>query len=162
MGYAGACRMYHDASLKAFVVRKCRDLIDRYQRPDGTISTYANAKEVKDSWNLWGRKYTLWALLESYELTGEKFMLDAATRLMDQQIAMLDEMKLDLHETGAFMGLPSCSVLRPLLMLHRHTGASRFLDYARRIVSAWERSGGTNPGLVCNAFSDKFVHEWFS
>ena len=159
--FTGAYRMERKPELREFIVRKCRRLVERFQRPDGAITTYADVRQVRGGWNLWGRKYTLWGLLEAYDATGEKFMLDACVKLVDQQIAMLDDMGMELHATGAFMGMPSCSVLKPLLILYERTGEKRFLDYARRIVLAWEKSGEGNPGLVVNALGARPIHEWF-
>ena len=161
LGFTGAYRMDRKPELRDFIVGKCRRLVERFQRADGAITTYADVRQVRKGWNLWGRKYTLWGLLEAYDATGEKFMLDACVNLVDQQIAMLDEMGIELYETGMFMGMPSCSVLNPLLILYERTGEKRFLDYARRIVQTWEKSGNGNPGLVVNALGDRPVHEWF-
>ena len=154
-----------DNELKAWALSRARELIRRHQRPNGTIATYRNEEFLVYSqgwnWNLWGRKYTLWALLEIYEATGAKDILDAARKLMDQQIEMLHRLDIPIWRTGCYVGLPSMSVLKPLLILYRHTGEQCYLDYAVEIVSGWKREGNPAPNLLVNAFSDLPVADWY-
>jgi uncharacterized protein YyaL (SSP411 family) len=69
-----------------------RRLVSGYMGDDGYIGTYADPRFVKGGWNLWGRKYTLWALVEAYEATGERWILDAAAKTADQMIVLLADM----------------------------------------------------------------------
>ena len=155
----------HDDGLKAWALERARELIRRHQRPNGAITTYRDEEYLRYSqgwnWNLWGRKYTLWAFLEIYEATGAQDILLAARRLMDQQIEMLHRLKLPIWETGCYVGLPSMSVLKPLLLLYRHTNEPRYLDYAREIVDGWRREGNPAPNLLVNAFSERPVADWY-
>ncbi|MBR4616891.1 MAG: glycoside hydrolase family 127 protein, partial [Kiritimatiellae bacterium] len=112
-------------------------------------------------WNIWGRKYTLWALLESYDLTGEKELLQAGVRMADHLMGQLKRLDKELAETGSFAGLPSMSILKPMVMLGERTGERRFLDFAREIVEDNDRADGRKPNLIANAFSGKPVHEWY-
>lgn len=154
-----------DDGLKRWALERARELIRRHQRADGAITTYANAEYLVYSqgwnWNLWGRKYTLWALLEIYEATGATDVLDAAGRLMDQQMEMLRRLDVPIYRTGCYVGLASMSVLKPLLLLYRHTGAERYREYAGEIVSAWRREGNPAPNLLVNAFSERAVADWY-
>ena len=81
--YAGAIRYTRDAKLAAWCVKKAHHLIDTYQHPDGYLSTYANpdvlranpdSPDYEKHWcfNIWGQKYTMWALVELYRATGDK------------------------------------------------------------------------------------------
>ncbi len=155
----------HDDGLKAWALERARELIRKHQRPDGYLGTYRDPEYLRYgqgwNWNLWGRKYTLWAFLEIYEATGARDVLEAAKKLMDQQIAMLHRLKLPIWETGCYVGLPSMSVLKPLLVLYRHAPETRYLDYAREIVSGWEREGNPAPNLLVNAFSERPVADWY-
>ena len=155
----------HDDDLKAWALERARELIRRHQRPDGAITTYRDEEYLSYSqgwnWNLWGRKYTLWAFIEIYEATGAQDVLLAARRLMDQQIEMLRRLKLPIWETGCYVGLPSMSVLKPLLLLYRHTKDPRYLQYAREIVAGWRRVGNPAPNLLVNAFSERPVADWY-
>ena len=154
-----------DSKLKNWALSRARELVRRHQRPNGTISTYSDEAYLCYSqgwnWNLWGRKYTLWALLEIYEATGAVDILAAARRLMDQQIEMLHRLDVPIWRTGCYVGLASMSVLKPLLLLYRHTGESCYLDYANEIVSGWRRKGNPAPNLLVNAFSERNVADWY-
>ena len=155
----------HDEGLKAWALGRARELIRKHQRPNGTITTYRDEEYLLYSqgwnWNLWSRKYTLWAFLEIYEATGAKDILDASRRLMDQQIEMLHRLKIPIWVTGCYVGLPSMSVLKPLLVLYRHTDEPRYLEYAKEIVSGWRREGNPAPNLLVNAFSECPVADWY-
>lgn len=165
LGLVAGARYGHDESLKAWTLERARELIRRHQRANGAITTYRNEEYLRYSqgwnWNLWGRKYTLWALLEIYEATGAQDVLLAARRLMDQQIEMLHRLKIPIWETGCYVGLPSMSVLKPLMELYRHTEEPRYLDYAKEIVAGWSREGNPAPNLLVNAFSERSVADWY-
>ncbi|MBQ9548002.1 MAG: alginate lyase family protein [Bacteroidales bacterium] len=150
-----------------------------YQDADGYLGTYADkayvtapdlqkARETMGwdcdwCWNLWCRKYTMWGLLMAYEATGDRSLVTAAARSMDQEISMLDSLGLKLWQTGTphFAGLPSCSVLKPLLQLYRYTGYRRYLSLAREIVAHWDSPDGACPNLIANAFSGRPVSDWY-
>ena len=160
LGHTGAVRCFGRDGHRDYIIRECDRLVGGFMRPDGYLGTYRDPRFVKSSWNLWGRKYTIWALVEAYETTGERRFLDSAAKSTMQIIGMLRDMKLTLRETGAFNGVASCSLLQPLVLLHRHTGKDEFLECAKSIVADWDRADGAPPNLVANAFSGKPVHEW--
>ena len=155
----------HDEGLKAWALERARELIRKHQRPNGTITTYRDEEYLLYSqgwnWNLWGRKYTLWAFLEIYEATGATDVLEASKKLMDQQIEMLHRLQIPIWVTGCYVGMPSMSVLKPLLLLYRHTNEPRYLDYAKEIVAGWRREGNPAPNLLVNAFSERPVADWY-
>lgn len=145
--------------------------------PDGYIGTYRDKQNFFSpapektkpvvgwacnwNWNLWCRKYTLWGMLEVYELTNDEKILDAAKKFTDQYMEMLGSMGVRPGETGTFNGLPTCSILKPMLILYRLTGEQRYLDFALRIADDWERPDGHIPNLISNALSMKPLHEWY-
>ena len=164
---------YGDAGLKAWLKEKAVAFVKEFQRPDGYLSTYRDPYFVGGPvpgkpgqeifcWNLWGRKYTMWALLELARVADAPELLAAAAKVMDQEMAQLKEKGVKLENTGYFVGLPSMSVLKPLLLLYRATGRQEYLAFADSIVAAWEREGNPAPNLVANAFGDKLVHEWYA
>ena len=161
LGYTGAARYLQSAALKAFVREKSLKLVREHQQPDGYLGTYADKYWTKGGWNLWGRKYTLWALVEAYQLTGEREILDGASKLARQFIAQLKEKDVDIAETGCFAGMPSMSVLKPMLLLYRLTGEKELLAFAREIVARNDRADGKAPNLIANACSEKRIDAWY-
>ena len=174
---ARAAEYTRNAELASFVRSAAYELIS-LRRADGCISTYKNDtffvctatkedalrimgwKECKWNWNIWCRKYALWGLIASWELLGEPAILHAASGLADQLITSLEETNTDIHDTGVFRGLPSCSILKPMLLLYRYTENQRYLDFADTIVSGWNRSDGKLPNLIANPLAGKPVFEW--
>ncbi len=144
-----------DEKLKEFL-RKSVYKIMACQREDGYIGTYKNDKQVfvadleegrrimgwdcTWTWNIWCRKYTLWGMLEAYELLGDEEILESAARSANQLIDMLEEMGARICETGTFYGVASGSILKPILVLYRHTGNKKYLDFALEIAKEWEDS----------------------
>ena len=179
LGAAATAALRRDRDLGEWIVRKAVAFVDEFQRPDGYICTYSDENAIGPNpdgserfcWNLWSRKYTLWALLEASRLAesdpelakrvpgaAEK-LRGAARRLMDHWIGQMEKGKVKIDKTGYFAGIPSMSVLKPLMLLYRRTGEKKCLDYARSLVAIWEREGSM-PGLIANAFSGKPVSEW--
>ncbi|MBR4653452.1 MAG: glycoside hydrolase family 127 protein [Kiritimatiellae bacterium] len=162
LSHCAYARYSGDPSAKEFVRSNALELVRRFQREDGYLATYDDPDFiVGGNWNIWGRKYTLWALVESYDLTGEKELLQAGVRMADHLAGQLKRLGKDLAETGCFAGLPSLSILKPMVMLAERTGERRFLDFARTIVADNDRADGRRPNLIANAFSGKPVHEWY-
>ena len=167
-----------DPEFRSFLRDEAHRLM-RFQRPDGYLGTYVNPEFVIPGdpeaarktmgwacdwcWNLWCRKYTMWGLLMIYKATGDREILAAADRAMTQQIEMLRKMGVKLCDTGtaAMAGMPSCSVLKPLVMLYRETGKQLYLDYAREIVSYWDRPGNPAPNFFPNAATGRPLNEWY-
>ena len=166
----------HDGRLKDFLREEGLRLI-AYQRPDGYPGTYVDTEYVQPigwneyytntarkavwCWNLWCRKYTMWGLLANWRLTGEKRVLDAAVRSMDQEIAMLKRLNLRPIDTGTFCGMASSSVLKPLLELYRATERKDYLDFAKTIVDDFRRKDGRAPNLVSNALAGRALADWY-
>ena len=169
-------RYERDEKLKETLRKTALNLIGTAD-PDGYIGTYrdktnfmaSDPEETKKvvgwpcnwNWNLWCRKYTLWGMLEIHDLTGDEKILSAARKFTDQYIGMLEEHNVRPGETGTFNGLPTCSIMKPLLILYRLTGDERYLNFALSIADDWERADGHIPNLIRNALEMKPVHEWY-
>lgn len=158
-----------DEGLKNFILEKAHSFLFDHQRPDGYIGSYSDARFVRVfnkpevhswCWNIWGRKYTIWALYGIYRQTGDRVCLDAAVKSMDQMLAMLDGLKLRFSQTGSFYGVPSSSILKPLLLLYRETGKQQYLEAARGIVTDFDRPGHPQGNIIADAFDDRPIHEW--
>ena len=161
LGHTGAVRTFGRTDHREYVIRQSDRLIDGFMRPDGYLGTYKNHKAVVDTWNIWGRKYTIWGLIEAYEITGEARFLDAAEKTLDQLFSMLGEMNLSLRETGAFNGVASCSLLQPLVILQHCRPSDTNMARIKAIVDDWDRKDNAPPNLIASAFSGKPLHKWY-
>ena len=108
--------------------------------PDGYIGTRAPQHRLK-GWDVWGRKYVLLGLLNYYDLTGDKAVLDAAKRHADTLLNETGPGKANIAGIGYadWKGLPPSSVLEPMVVLYRRTGEQKYLDYANYIVGQWSQ-----------------------
>ena len=172
--YAGAIRYTRDAKLAAWSVEKAHHLIDAYQHPDGYLSTYANRDllrmnpESPDSekhccFNIWGQKYTMWALVELYRATGDRKCLEAAGKMMDHLVAQLKRLGVTIDKTGTWEGISSMSILRPLVELYIEMPKPEYRELADYIVRATDVGEGVKPevNLIYDALSDRPVAAWF-
>ena len=170
---ARVCRYLHDEELKTFIKQGAYHLLE-LQREDGYIGTYKNSANVlspdpikareqmgwdcKWNWNIWCRKYTLWGLVECYELTKDVTILQGAVKLADQLLKELKDNQIDIITTGTFCGLPSCSIMKPILLLYGHTADKKYLDFCIDIAEKWET---TQPGLIQNSLAMKPIPDWY-
>jgi DUF1680 family protein len=129
------------------------------QTPDGYISNYSKDAQLQQ-WDIWGRKYTLLGLLAYYDISADPKVLDAAKKLADHLLTQVGPGKADIIKTGNYRGMPSSSILEPMVLLYRHTGEARYLDFARYIVTQWETADG--PKLISKATDGVNVAERFS
>ena len=176
LGAIGLCRYSHDEGLKNFIRKGVHQLI-ALQDPSGYLGTYrdpmnvfpadaAQAKELHTvprscNWNIWCRKYTLWGLVEAYDLLEDPEILLAAEKLAKHLINSLHDNKIALSDTGLLAGLPSCSILKPIIRLYQMDQDAEFFDFAEEIIADWKRPDGKIPNLIINALSGKPVHEWY-
>lgn len=162
LSHCAYARYSGDADEKAFVHAKALELVEAFQRDDGYLGTYADADFVKGwNWNIWGRKYTMWALVEAYDLTKDDRLLKAASRMAVHIGRQLKAKGLSIAETGCFAGLPSMSLLKPLVMLYSRAGGAEVRELIEHIVAENDRADGRCPNLVANAFTDKPLHKWY-
>ncbi len=168
------CRYKNDSDLKEFIKNAAHNILS-LQRDDGYIGTYNDSKNVFAAdpkvtreiigwncdwnWNIWCRKYTLWGLLEVYSLTEDEEILKGAARLADHLIAELKEMGIHILDTGTFCGLPSGSIMKPMLILYRYTGDKKYLDFCIDIAARWETP--KIAGLIYNSLNKTRLCEWY-
>ena len=176
LGTARAADYLQDPQLLAFVREECHRLI-QLQDADGYLGSYTDRERVSITdpeatrrtygwypcWNLWNRKYCIWGMLMAYKATGDREILESVERQMDQWIDMLHRRGLKLYDTGTLQmhGLPSMSVLKPLLMLHAETGNAKYLGYAREMLPDWDRADGACPNFFRNAPRPEPLAEWY-
>ena len=76
LGAVATATLRRDRDLGEWIVRKAAAFVDEFQRPDGYICSYSDENAIGPNpdgserfcWNLWSRKYTLWAILEASRL----------------------------------------------------------------------------------------------
>lgn len=157
-----AQRYYQSAELKQRLAQAVRGLLTA-QKPNGYLGTYKHSDFCRgNTWNVWSRKYTLWGLMEARDLLGdEPPILPAAEKFMDHLRSEVGPGHMPICETGNFYGLPSTSILTPLLMLYRASGEPRNLDYARYIVQQWTQHPAGLPDVLRKGLANQPVHTWF-
>ena len=124
---------------RAVIDRGVKDLLAT-QTPDGYIGTYKPDHHL-DIWDVWGRKYTLLGLISDYDLTGNKDALEAARRVADHLLKEAPPGKFNLAENGidVLKGLPSSSILEPIVRLYQRTGEKRYFELAEDIIANWSK-----------------------
>lgn len=176
LGTARAADYLRDPELLAFVKDECHRLM-KLQDEDGYLGSYTDKELVSITdaeatrkiygwypcWNLWNRKYCIWGMFMAYKATGDREILASVERQMDQWIDMLHRRNLRLHDTGTLQmhGLPSMSILKPLLMLYTETGKPAYLDYAKEMLPDWDRADGECPNFFRNAENGKPLADWY-
>lgn len=164
-GAVGAYNYNHDPELLLIIQKAVNELIAT-QMPNGYIGNYSEAAQLQQ-WDIWGRKYTLLGLLAYYDLSGDKKVLQASCRLADNLLTQVGPGKTNIVKTGNYRGMPSSSVLEPMILLYMRSGNNKYLDFAKYIVQQWETSDG--PKLISKALegipaAERFPHPevWWS
>ena len=127
-------RMTGDPRLAANIEAAVANLLPS-QLPDGYLGNYCEESRCGRGWDVWGCKYTMLGLLFHYDLTGSKASLDAAARLCDYLRGVFGPGKKDIVLSGQYKGMPSCSVLEPVVWLYKRTKRPEHLAFAKYIVS---------------------------
>ena len=176
LGTARVADYLRDPGLLRFVDDECMRLV-ALQDEDGYLGSYKDKELVAITdpektrsiygwhtcWNLWNRKYCIWGMLMAYRATRNPAILRSVEAQMDQWIEMLHRLGFRLHDTGTLgmNGLPSMSVLKPLLMLYAETGNKAYLDYAEEMLPDWDRDDGACPNFFRNASKAVALSEWY-
>jgi DUF1680 family protein len=89
--------------------------------------------------------------------TGNMEPLPACRRMADLLCNTFgdDPGKRDVILAGQHMGMAPTSVLEPMVLLYRLTGETRYLDFCKYILRAWEHPNG--PKIVSTLLSEKRV-----
>jgi DUF1680 family protein len=154
---AGAYRYTHDPVLLKIIKNSVFSLVNT-QTKEGYIGNYADSSHLEE-WDIWGRKYTLLGLLACYSVDEDKNILQAAVHLADYLISEIGPGKKNIVKKGNYRGMPSSSVLEPIVLLYNQTGEKRFLDFAKYIVKMWESPDG--PQLISKSLAGIDVAERF-
>lgn len=152
-----ACRYSEREQLKQKVDNAVQALLAT-RTPDGYIGSY-NEENRLSTWDVWGRKYTLLGLISYYDLTSDDKALTAARDLVDHLMTEVGPGRRSIVKTGAYRGMPSSSILEPIVLLYNRTNEKRYLDYAAYIVNEWTIPGG--PDLIGKALAGIPVAERF-
>ena len=170
------CRMKNDPALKEDIRASAYRILS-CQQADGYLGTYKNGDSVfpadinqaiielgwecNYNWNIWGQKYTLWALLECALLLDERYILACCERMADHILSLMDRLGARVKDTGVMHGMASCSILKPMLLLYRLTGRQEYLDFCLKIAFEWERGDGECPNLITNALGGVPPEKWY-
>lgn len=146
-----------DPELFKLIQKAAKDLIAT-QTPDGYIGNYTPETQL-NHWNIWGCKYTLLGLLAYYDISKDATTLEAAKKLGDYVMTLVGPGKSDIVKTGNYRGMPSSSILEPIVLLYNHTGKKEYLDFAKHIVNQWETADG--PKLITKGLEGVPVAERF-
>lgn len=156
-----AAKYYKSDELKRRIAKAVDGLLS-HQEKNGYLGTYVHSDfVVGNNWNVWSRKYTLWGLLEAYELLNDPKILDAAKNFTDQLMTEVGPGKTDIITTGNFYGMPSTSILFPIVKLYNATGEKKYLVYAKYIVGQWSQHPDGLPDILNKGLSGKPVNTWF-
>ena len=157
----GAYRYYQDEDLRSRIEAAVNGLLS-CQDTNGYIGTYRHTGFLTgNNWNVWCRKYTLWGLMEAWELLGDDHILQAAKRFTDHLISEVGPGAVNMVETGNFSGMPSSSILGPVIMLYHATQEEKYLEYARYIIDQWTEHPEGLPDILNNGMAGTPVHCWF-
>lgn len=170
------CRMKDSEGLKEDIRRSVYKVL-QYQEPSGYLGSYQDGDDIlaadREScirevgwpscynWNVWGQKYTLWALLESAQLLEDQHILSCCERMADHLIGLIHGMGVRVKDTGVMRGMAACSILKPMLVLYRLTGKKEYYDFCLEIAKDWEREDGENPNLITNGLSGVSSANWY-
>ena len=169
--FAGAIEMTRDPSLAAWALERAHAFIAEFQKPNGYLSTYAHEDLLRRNpddpsprghacFNVWGRKYTLWALVALHRATGDEACLAAAGKMADHLAAQLARLGIPLERTGEWFGISSLSILRPLLELYRITGNENAFLLARSAVRALSADSGSPSAALHDALRSDPIAGW--
>jgi DUF1680 family protein len=150
----------NDDKLKIKLDKAVHDFIS-YQEPSGYLGTYLPSKRFGlyegADWDVWTHKYDLIGLLTYYRYTGDKKVLSCCQRIGDLLANTFGPGKRSILSAGTHMGMAATSVLEPVVLLYRHTGDIRYLDFAKYLVQSWNDKGG--PHILATLNDGKPIDE---
>lgn len=172
----GVCRLKDSPALKEDIRRTAYRLL-QYQDESGYLGSYRNRENIFPAdeqscirevgwascynWNIWGVKYTLWALLECAQLLDDRYILACCGKLAHWLVSLLERLGVRAKDTGVMHGMAACSIMKPMLILYRLTGEGRYFDFCTDMAKEWERRDGECPNLITNALSGISPADWY-
>ena len=150
-----------DESLRKKLDYAAEELI-KSQEADGYLGTYTPDKRFglypEADWDVWSHKYCLMGLLTYYRFTGNTAALDACRKVGDLLIKTFGPGpgQKSIIDAGTHVGMAATSVLEPMVLLYRHTGDQRYLEFARYLVQAWNEPAG--PKIIATLLEKKQVN----
>ncbi len=126
------------------------------QLSDGYLGTYLEKDRWTD-WDVWAHKYNLIGLVTYMRYTGNLAPLPACRRMADLLCRTFGDLpgQRDIIEAGYHKGMAPTSVLEPMVLLYRMTGETRYLDFCKYILRAWEQPDG--PKIISTLLTAKRV-----
>ena len=174
---ARVCRMERDENLKNEIRKTCYNVL-KHQDSDGYLSTYRikdnifrvePEKAMKQAgwgcyynWNIWGQKYTLWALVECAMLLDDRIILNGAARMADFIVAQFKRLNVRVKDAGVMDGMPPCSIMKPMLLLYRLTGNEDYYRFCVGIADEFQREDNERPNIIANALRHVAPAHWYS
>jgi len=99
-------------------------------------------------------------LLAYYDISGDKNALHSSQRLIDHLLTQVGAgTGIDIVNTGNFLGMPSITIVEPVILLYNRTKEQRYLDFANSIMRSVETADG--PQLISKAIKGVPVSKRF-
>ena len=156
----GAALIYaytKDEELYEILTETVLDLLTR-QDEYGRFSTYTVEKEFS-GWDMWSRKYVLVGMLYYCRICKDEGLkariLSACQKHLDYILEKIGdgEGQKDITTTSSWWGcVNSCTILEPTVEMYKQTGAERYLDFAKYIIS---KGGCSDCNLIELALQDE-------
>lgn len=126
------------------------------QLADGYLGTYLEQDRWIE-WDVWAHKYNLIGLITYMRYTGNMAPLPTCRRMADLLCQTFGDQpgQRDIIQAGHHVGMAPTSVLEPMVLLYRLTGETRYLDFCKYILRAWEQPNG--PHIVSRLLEGKRV-----
>jgi len=134
----GACPLSYMTSSSELLLKinLSTDVVLASQDQEGYIGNYTEeSRFAPGTWDVWGCKYVMMGLIHHYDLTKNRRSIDAALKLCRYVASKLGPCATtSVSQTGNYAGMPSCSILEPVMWLYGRTGEKDILAFADYLV----------------------------